>query len=193
MLNYIWSLLVITSLVFSFTTGSIDKVCDVITSGAQRAVTLSLSLLGLMCFWSGIIEIAREGGLISFFESAISPLTNKLFPSVSEKSEAMRAITMNICANLLGMGNAATPLGIKAMHLLDEKNSFSESASDEMCMFVIINTASIQLIPTTMISLRSLAGSSAPQEICIPVWITSAAALFIGILSAKILERRRKI
>ena len=191
MMNYIWSGIMIVSIVFSFFTGKTDAVALAAIEGAGDGVKLVLELCGIMCFWTGIMEIAEKGGMMSVFSRVLSPVTRLLFPKIPQKSRAMRAIVMNMTANLLGMANAATPLGLCAMQELNRLNGYSKTASDEMCTFVVINTASIQLIPATLIALRAGAGSAAPAEIIVPVWITSAAALTIGVTAAKLFAARR--
>ena len=190
MMNYIWAAIMIISIVVSFFTGKFDAVSLAAIEGAGEGVKLVLELCGVMCFWTGIMEIAEKGGIVSALSRVLSPVTRLLFPKIPQKSRAMRAIVMNMTANILGMSNAATPLGLTAMHEL-QALSGGTVASDEMCTFVVINTASIQLIPATLIALRASAGSAAPTEIMVPVWITSAAALTVGVTAAKIFEKRK--
>ncbi len=190
MLNFIWGFLILISVITAFFTGRIDMVSAAAMEGAAEGVTLILKMLGVMCFWTGLMEIAERAGIIKGVARLIRPITRLIFPRISPKGRAMEAIVMNISANLLGIGNAATPLGLRAMEALDAENGSKKRASDAMCMFVLINTASIQLLPTTLILLRQDAGSSAPAEIMVPVWIVSAAALLCGVISAKIFEKR---
>ena len=190
MINYIWSIILCASLIFSFISGKGEAMSSVIFSSVSKAVDISITLLGIICFWSGMMEIAKNSGLTKKVEVLLRPLTKILFPSLKKESKALSAITMNITANLFGLGNAATPFGLIAVKELERENGFSKRASDAMCMFVIINTASLQLLPTTIMGLRAKFGSAFPSEIIVPVWITSVCALLIGVISAKILERR---
>ncbi|MBQ7717873.1 MAG: nucleoside recognition protein [Clostridia bacterium] len=193
MMNYIWPAIMIISVVVSFFTGKFEAVSVAAIEGAGDGVKLCLELCGVMCFWTGIMEIAEKGGIVKRISKLLSPLTRLLFPKIPQNSRAMSAIVMNMTANILGMANAATPLGLKAMQELKELNKNKDSASDEMCMFVVINTASIQLIPATLIALRAAAGSAAPTEIILPVWITSAASVLVGVTAAKIFQKRKAL
>lgn len=191
MLNYIWGSMVIISLITSLFTGRVEETAAAAVGGAASAVESCISLLGVMCLWTGIAKIGEKAGIISVFSKILRPITKIIFPRLKEDSPALSAIIMNIVANLLGMGNAATPLGIKAINELDKINKGERKASDEMCMFVVLNTASIQLMPATVISLRQSFGSANPGEIILPVWVVSVCALFVGVSVAKLLERRR--
>ncbi len=193
MLNYLWSGMILVSLVVAVFTGRIEEVTGAAMEGAGAAVETSLGLLGTMCLWTGLAKIAENSGLTKVFAKVLSPVTKVVFPKLKKDSAAMDAIVMNMVANLLGMGNAATPLGIAAMKELDKENKHRGIASNEMCMFVVVNTASIQLIPSTVISLRQMFGSQNPSEIVAPVWICSICALAMGTLAAQLLERRRSL
>ena len=191
MLNYIWGAMIVISLVTSLFTGRVEQTATAAATGAASAIESCISLLGIMCLWTGIAKIGERAGIISFFSKILRPVTRFIFPKLKDGSPALSAIVMNIVANLLGMGNAATPLGIKAIKELDQLNKDKKIASDEMCMFVVLNTASIQLFPATLISLRQSFGASNPGEVIVPVWIVSVCALFVGVCIAKMLERRR--
>lgn len=193
MLNYIWGGMILISLIVSLFTGKIDETAASAVGGATQAVELCISLLGIMCLWTGLAKIGERAGLISIFARILKSPINFLFPKLKGNPNARGSIIMNIVANLFGMGNAATPLGLKAMNDLNVINKKRSIASDEMCMFVVLNTASIQLIPTTLISLRQAYGSSAPGEIIVPIWISSVCALAVGITVAKFLERRKRL
>jgi len=136
------------------------------------------------------MAIAEKSGIIEKVATLLRPITRLLFPRLKKNDPALGAIVMNMAANLLGMGNAATPLGLRAMRLLDEKNGKKTRASNEMCMFVLINTASLQFLPTTLMLLRQNNGSTNPGEIIVPVWIVSVCALFIAVVSAKLFQKR---
>ena len=163
----------------------------IVDSGAQT-IQLLLTLAGVMTLWSGIMKIAEESGLTAIFARLFSPLLRPFFPYLDKNSDAFGSITMNITANLLGLGNTATPLGLKAMRELNELNGYKDTASDEMVVFVVMNTASLQLIPTMLGSLRQTYGSSAPFEILVPVWISSACALSIALIIAAGLNKRKR-
>lgn len=190
MMNLIWVALILFSYIFSLFAGTTEAVTAAVFSGSKDAVELVLSLLGMMCLWTGLLEVAEQSGLTKKVERLLSPLTRVLFPSLPDGSEAKSAIVMSMTANLLGLSNAATPLGLAAMEKLSQRNLTPGVASDDMCMFVVINTASITLIPTTLLTLRSAAGSVAPFEIMVPVWICSVLSVASGILAAKIFARR---
>lgn len=187
MINWIWGGLMLVSLITAAFTGRLGAVTDAAMSGASEAVTMSLSLLGIICLWTGIMKIAQDGGIIKIFSHAMRPLTKLLFPRLPKNCDALDAIVMNMVANILGMANAATPLGLKAMKELDRINKGGR-ASHEMCMFAVINTASIQLIPSTVIALRQ--GAQNPYEIIIPVWIVSVVVLIAGTSAAKFFSFR---
>lgn len=178
LLNYIWGFLVIISIGCGFATGKIDGVTNALFDGSNGAVTTVLSFSGAVVMWCGMLKIAEKSGLTKVFAKLIRPLTRVLFPRLDKNSPALAAISMNMLANILGLANAATPLGLKAMNELDRINPKKGTASDEMCMFVVLNTASIQLIPSTLIAIRSSLGSQNPSEIIVPVWITSVITAF---------------
>lgn len=189
MMNYIWGGMIVLSLIVSFFTGRIDSVAAAAMSGAGDAVELCISLLGIMCLWTGIAKVGENGGLLRVISKILTPLLRPIFPKLSPSSKGFRAIVMNIVANLLGMGNAATPLGIDAVDELWRANNKSSTATDDMCMFVVLNTASIQLIPSTLISLRQSYGSLSPGDVIMPIWICEICALAVGITAAKLLSK----
>ncbi len=191
-MSYIWGGMMIAAFFFSVFSGNTEAVAEAVLSGAEKAVTMAFSLLGVMCFWSGMLEIASRAGLTEKLARLMRPLMRVLFPRLAPDSPATRAMVMNMTANILGLSNAATPLGLAAMQELDKINKNKEIASDEMCMFVVINTASISLMPTTVIALRAAAGSSDAFGILVPVWISSLTALAVGVFAAKLLARCQK-
>ena len=142
--------------------------------------------------WNGIMQIIKETTLINKIKRILRPFMKFLFPKLNTKSKAYEEMTMNIVANLLGLGNAATPLGLKAMQALQEENPDKEKLSDTMIMFLVLNTASIQIIPTTIIAIRSSLGSSNPAKIIIPVWISTIVAASAGIITVKLLSKRKE-
>lgn len=189
-MNFIWSGIILLSIVYSFFSGGAAALTDSVMEGAKSALTLIAATAGMMCFWSGIMEIAQASGITAAIAKVFKPVFKLLMPDFAEDNEVCSAVSMNISANLLGLGNAATPLGLRAMSLMNDKNA-SDIASNSMVMFVVLNTASLQLVPTTVAVLRAENGSSDPMGIITSVWICSAAALLVGICSAKALEGRR--
>lgn len=192
LMNYIWAGLMLVSIIFAFITGRTNELSNAVIDGASQAIQLVISMTGLVCFWTGLMSIADKGGLTAILAKAFKPIMKKLFPEYEEDSPAIKAICMNITANLLGLGNAATPFGIKAMQEMAKTRpeKLKTTASNSMVMFVVINTASLQIIPTMMSMLRVNHGSKSPFDIMPAVWITSISALISGILVAKLLERR---
>ena len=189
MMNYIWSGIIILSLATGFLTGNIGETATAAMDGAKNAVQTVISILGVMCFWMGMMNIAEKSGILNKLSKLLEPAISALFKGVKSE-KAKQAILMNITANIFGIGNAATPFGIKAMEEMQKENRGSCDATDDMCMFVVLNTASIQLIPTTLFALRSTYGSTDPYKILPAVWIVSAVALTFGICAAKIMEKR---
>ena len=182
MLGYIWAFMIVGGVVFSFITGKSDGISASVMQGADKAIQLIISIAGSMCLWTGIMNIADRSGLSEIMK---------------ENKKACSAVCANVTANLLGLGNAATPLGIKAMKELRRLNTSTECPDNTMIMFVVINTASLQLIPTTAAALRQAAGSSDPYSILPAVWISSLIALAAGITAAKLFgkasEKKRHI
>lgn len=190
MLNYIWAFMMLLSIIVGIINGRINFVIQAAFEGADSGVKTVLGFIGITAMWSGFMKIAEDGGLVRLFTKLIRPLNCFIFPKLKKEKKAMEAISSNMVANILGLSNAATPLGIKAMKELDRLNKSRTVASDEMCAFAVINAASLQLIPSTIIGIRASMGSSAPAEIIIPVWTVSFAAAFCGIMLTKILSRR---
>ena len=193
MLNYIWGFMIVISIVVSLFTGKVEETAAGAAEGAAAAIESCISLLGIMCLWTGLAKIGEKAGLIRVFAKILRPITRLLFPRLDPNGRAVNSIVMNMVANLFGMGNAATPLGIKALGELNRLNGGRHTASDEMCMFVVVNTASIQLLPTTLISMRQTWGSASPGEVIVPVWIVSVCAVCAGVTVAKLFERRRRL
>lgn len=196
MMNYIWCAIMLLSLAVGALNGKTAETLNAGIEAAQGSISAALAFAGIMCMWSGIMKIAEVSGISGIICKILAPLTRLLFPAVKPDSTAMRKITMNITANMLGMGNAATPLGIEAMKELEKTNKSPLYASDEMCTFAVLNTASFQLIPTTIIALRAAAGAENPSEAVVPIWIVSAAALASAVFAVKLgcrLSRGRKL
>ena len=189
MLNSIWFYMIAFSVVCSLATGSLGELSTALMDGAQSAVELSLFLLGSMCAWLGFLKIAEESGLSKLLAQALSPVITRLFPEYRRDEEIQGKISMNLSANLLGLGNAATPLGLAAMKAMAQRNPSQESPTRGMILFVVMNTASLQLIPVNMAAMRASTGSAAPFSILPAVWITSAASLAVCLIACKLLER----
>jgi spore maturation protein A len=192
-MNYIWAGMLAVGFLAGMINGRIEEVTEAAFSSAGRAVELGLGLLGIMCLWSGLMKIMEKCGMINFIAKAAQPILKPLFPKLENNDKAMGAIVMNLTANFMGLGNAATPFGIKAMEELQKLNGKKDTATDSMCMFLVLNTSALQLIPATVIAIRSDAGSAAPAEIITCIWAASLCAAFAGILAAKVLKRMWKI
>ena len=155
MLNTLWPIFIIISFVYGIFSGRVSQINDAIFTSAKDAVDLSITLFGTICLWNGIMQIASNTKIICALKKIISPIMKRLFPTLKKEEEVYTEISMNMVANIMGLGNAATPLGLKAMKSLQNKNSKKDTLSNEMFMFIVINTASLQIIPTTVIAIRS--------------------------------------
>ena len=187
MMNYIIVVMVILSFFCSIKNGSINELSESILSAGTDAVTLTLKLAGIIALWSGISEIATASGITQKLCKLLTPVLKLLFPNIKSK-ETKEAISMNITANILGLGNAATPLGLEAMRLMQKDNKSPLIATNDMARFVVINTAALHIVPTSAALLRQEYGSNAPMEILLPALITSACALLVGIIMTKLLK-----
>lgn len=186
MLNIMWSIFIILSFSFAIIFGNLDQLNNSIFDSTKEAVSLSITLLGTMCLWSGIMSIASKTSVIKKLTRFLNPLITFLFPELKEDNEIKKAISMNMVANILGLGNAATPLGLKAMKLMQAKNKEKEVLTNSMATLIVINTASIQIIPTTVIAIRSSLGSQNPTSIIFPVWVATICAAIAGIFAIKL-------
>lgn len=184
---FIWTGMVVLSIVCGIATGQEAQVAEAAIQGARSAVELAISIAGMLCLWTGVMEVMRRSGLAEKLSRLLNPVLCRLFPSQAKDKETMHYIAANVSANLLGLGNAATPLGIEAVRRM--ARSGSAVASDAMCMLVVCNTASIQLIPTTVATVRAAAGCAAPFDILPAVWLASATSVVVGILVCKLLAR----
>ena len=191
-MSRIWGGMVLLSLLFGAATGRMDAVSEAALSGAQSAVELSLSMAGVLCLWSGVMEIMNVCGLSGSLARAFRPLLRRLLPEASQDSETLAAVSANVSANLLGLGNAAKPLGIRAARRM--ARGCGGVASDELCRLVVLNTASIQLLPATIASVRAAAGCRTPFDILPAVWFSSVLSVAAGLTAAWLLAlagRRR--
>jgi len=189
MLNYIWLIMVILAVVLGGINGKIENVTKAAIDSAGSSVTIAIGLIGVMALWLGIVKIAEDSGLMNLLAKAIAPVMKWLFPDVPAGHPAMGSMTMNIAANMLGLSNAATPLGLKAMEDLETLNKRPGVATNAMCTFLTINTAGLQLIPATMISIMASAGSTNPTAIIGTTVAATCSALIVGVTVAKILEK----
>ena len=184
---WIWTGMAVLPILCGLATGRGDLVAAAAVEGAQAAVELCVSIAGMMCLWTGVMEIMRRSGLAEGLSRLLRPVLSTLFPQVSGDRGVMDSISANVSANLLGLGNAATPLGIEAVRRMERKSP--GTASDAMCMLVVCNTASIQLIPTTVASVRAEGGGSSPLDILPAVWLASALSVGVGIAACKLFAR----
>lgn len=192
MINYVWFFLIFIGILTSFLTGNVQAVTDVALESAKTAVELSLGLIGVMTLWLGMINIAEKSGLVKKISVILRPILVHLFPDVPPDHPAMGSMVMNISANLLGLGNAATPFGLKAMQELQTLNKTKDTATDSMCTFLALNTASITLIPATVIAYRSAAGSTNPTQIIGPTIVSTIVATTAAVITVKILSKLPK-
>lgn len=186
MLNILWPIFIIISYIYAILTGNVESVNNAVFENTESAVSLTITLLGTMCLWNGLMEIASNTKLIDRLTKLLNPLINFLFPETKDDEKIHQEISMNVVANMLGLGNAATPLGIKAMKSMQEKNHNKDRLTDDMATFIILNTASIQIIPTTVIAIRLSLGSSNPTKIIFAVWVSTICAAIVGIAVTKI-------
>ena len=196
MLNLVWPIFIIISIIFSFFTGTIQQINNSIFESTKMAVDLSITLLGTMCLWNGIMQIASKTSAMEKITNFLRPIMRLLFPKMKKDSKIYQEISMNVVANILGLGNAATPLGIKAMKSMQEENKNEKVLTNDMAIFIVLNTASIQIIPTTVIAIRSSMGSNNPTAIVFPVWIATICAAIAGVTVTKVFikfSRRKKI
>ncbi|MCD6205810.1 MAG: nucleoside recognition protein [Candidatus Marinimicrobia bacterium] len=188
-MNYIWIALMVISLVVGALTGNLGAVTSAAVEYAQTAVDISLGLIGIMAFWLGIMKIAEEGGIIRILSRAIRPVARFLFPNIPSDHPAIGTMLMNIIANWLGLGNAATPLGLKAMKELQKLNKSEDTATNAMVVFLALNTASITFIPMTVIAVRAKLGSANPFEIISTAVFASTCATIAAVTAAKLFQR----
>lgn len=188
-MNYIFYGLIILSIVIGAVNGKLPDVVNSILTGAEKSVQIAISLIGIMAFWLGIMKIAEKSGLVELLAKLIKPITRKLFNEIPPEDPAIGNVAMNFSANALGLTNAATPIGIKAMQDLQEHNVNKKTASNAMCMFLAMNTASFQLVPATVIAVLAAAGYKNPTEIIAPTLIVTSFTFVSAILLAKICQR----
>ena len=195
MLNILWPIFIIISFAYAIFSGNVDKLNESIFSSTSESVNLCISLLGTICLWNGIMQIANKTSIIDRLTNLLKPAMNFLFPELKQEKEILKEISFNVIANILGLGNAATPLGLKAMKSMQKKNPKKDTLTNSMITFIVLNTASLQIIPTTVIAIRSSMNSKNPTSIVFPVWIATICAAIAGITATKLfikLTERKK-
>jgi spore maturation protein A len=188
-MGLVWTFLVVAALVTAAFTGSVAALTGAIADSAGKAVTVSLGLVGVMTLWLGLMKVAEEAGLVTQVARLVRPLMRRLFPEVPADHPALGSMVLNLSANLLGLGNAATPFGVRAMQELETLNPRRGVATDAQALFAAMNTASLQLVPATVIALRAGAGSRAPAEILGATLVASACGVVVAVVVAKLLAR----
>lgn len=189
MVNYIWLGMILTGILVAAWNGNIEAVTRAAMEGANMAVKTSLGLIAIISFWLGIMRLAEEAGLVRVLARLVAPLTGRLFPEIPREHPAMGAIIMNISANLLGLGNAATPMGLIAMQEMQKLNSGeNKTATDSMCTFLALNTSCITLIPTTIIGIRVMHGSNDPTAIVGATILATAFGMTVAVIADRILR-----
>lgn len=192
MLNILWPIFIIVSFVYAILTGNVQNVNNSIFESTSSAVQLSITLLGTICLWTGIMKIAQKTTFVTRLTNLLKPIINFLFPEMRNNEMAKQEISMNIIANVLGLGNAATPLGLKAMKTMQKENEKKDTLSNSMAMFIVLNTASLQLIPTTVIAIRASLNSVSPTSIIFPVWGATIVAAIAGVSATKLFIKFKK-
>lgn len=188
-MSAIFTLLVAVSVAAAAANGRMAELTASITASAQAAVTLALGLVGVMALWLGLMRVAEQAGLVTLLGRALRPVLRRLFSGVPADHPALGAIVMNVAANLLGLGNAATPFGVEAMRRLEELNPQPGTATDAQALLCVLNTASLQLVPATVIALRAAAGARDPADVVGPVLAASACGVVTAVVAAKLLAR----
>lgn len=190
-MNYIFAFLIVISFICAIINGKMDVMTDEIFQGAKKAVEISFGLIGIMGFWLGLVKIAEKSGLMEIFAKIINKPLLLIFPDLKENKKALSNIALNISANALGLCNAATPFGIKAMENMQEENPEKDHATNSMCTFLAINTAGFQIVPATVLAILASNGMENPSQIIIPTLITTSIAFVSALFFAKILEKVR--
>lgn len=186
-MSWVWTGMVVSSLLFGAATGRLDALGGAALEGARGAVELCVSLAGVMCLWTGVMEIMNRSGLCGHLAGLFRPLLRRIMPEASRDPDTLETISANLSANMLGLGNAATPLGIRAARMMSRGSG--GIASDELCLLVVLNTASIQLIPATVAGVRSALGAAEPFDILPAVWVSSGLSVLVGLAAAKLFSR----
>ena len=188
-MNYIWTFLIVISIIYAIFAGTLNDVVNAFLGSLQTSVKVAFSLIGIMAFWLGLMNIAKKSGLVELFARAISPIVRLIFNEIPKENEATTSIALNFTANALGLSNAATPFGIKAMEDMQKLNPEKDKATNSMCTFLGMNTAGFQLIPTSTLAILTATGATNPTEIIAPAIITTTVAFVCAIILSKIFER----
>lgn len=188
-MNYIFVFLILISIITAIYTGKIEEVTNELLNATQRAVQVSIGLIGIMAFWLGIAKIAQKSGLINLISKLISPILKLIFNELPKNSPAFSNIALNITANALGLSNAATPFGIKAMKDIKKEENKNDVATNSMCIFLAMNTAGFQIVPATVLAILIAAGAKNPTDIIIPTFIVTLSSFIFAIIVAKILAK----
>lgn len=187
-MGMIWMVLVVTAVIAAALEGNLGALSPAVMEGASSAIRLALSLAGALCLWSALAKLMEKAGALRGLAQVMRPVFRRLFPQASRDETAMGYLCANVSANLLGLGNAATPMGIAAVKRMQEL-AHTRTATDEMCRLIVMNTASIQLLPTTVAAVRASLGAAVPFDILPAVWVTSALSVTAGLLAARLLRR----
>ena len=189
MINYIWFVMIFLGLIVGIFTGNGEGISNAIIGSIDSTVSFIIGLVGLMCFWCGVMKVAEKSGFTDKLAKLMKPILKLIFKESAKDEKALGAIVMNITANMMGLGNAATPFGIKAMEEMDRLNNEKGRASNDMALFLVLNAACIQLVPSTVLSIRAAAGSTNPGVIILPAIISTGTAAIVGVICCKILQR----
>lgn len=189
MINYIWFFLIFFGVLVGLLSGNGEAISKAIVNSSGSTVTFIIELTGIMCFWCGVMKVAEKSGLTDKLAKILKPVLKLIFKDAAKDEKALGAIVMNLTANMMGLSNAATPFGIKAMEEMDRLNKEKGSASNDMSLFLVLNAACIQLVPSTIISIRAACNSTNPGIIILPALISTATAAMVGVICCKILQR----
>ena len=192
MINYVWAFLIIIGSLYYFFTGNITGLNNEILNNSKKSLDLILNLMPIIVLWSGIMKIAEDSGLLKKFANSLQVVLNKLFPSIKKDSPALGYISSNIAANMLGLGSAATPFGLKAMQELQKENKKKNEASEAMITFLVLNTAGVTIVPTTVIALRTMYHSNNPSVIVIPSILATFCASLAGLALDYIVRKKKR-
>jgi len=189
LINYIWFFILGIGTVVGLLTGKADSISKIFTSSSSSTVQLLIEITGSMCLWSGVMKVAQKSGLTDKIAIVLRPILKFLFKGEGRNEKALGYIIMNITANMMGISNAATPFGIKAMEEMQRYNNKKDTASNDMALFLVLNAACIQFVPTTILAFRAACNSKNPGEIIIPAIITTASAALVGVIACKLLQK----
>ena len=192
MVSYIWAFLIGVGIIYSISSGNIEVINNSILTNANEALDLILNLLPIIVLWTGILKIAEVSGLLDKFARLLNPILSKIFPDLPKDNKALGYISSNIAANMLGLGSAATPAGLKAMNELQKINPYKDTATTPMITFLILNTAGVTIIPTTILALRAAYNSASPSEIIMPAIIATTCSSIAGLTMDYFIRRKNK-